>query len=85
MTARPLTQPCSSDSLRCWRTRSVHVTASTSPNKLSKAFFNKTGNIDFSIKTEATLDLPKKSVCDLRYYLQIYKKRMRTALISKNF
>lgn len=52
MTARPLTQPASAvDSVKCWRTRSVHVTASTSPNKLSKAFFNKTGSIDFSIKT----------------------------------
>jgi hypothetical protein len=37
------------------------------------------------MKTESQTELHKKSINDLRYYLQVYTKKMRSALISKNF
>lgn len=67
-----------------WRTRSLHSTAKTSPSKVYKQTFNVRSYTEDSLKDTCS-DFAKKSVCDIRYYLQVHQKKMRGALISKNF
>jgi hypothetical protein len=77
--------PTPAEDSRNWRARSLSISTANSPGKKHSHLLSRAGSIDFMIKAESSSDLHKKSISDLRYYLQVYKKKMRSALISKNF
>lgn len=63
-------------------------TASTSPAKNNKYFFSRTNSFDRThYRTEGPnfTDPNKKSIYEIRYFLQVHKKKARNALITKNF
>lgn len=69
-----------------WRSRNVNsTTTESSPMKTNNSFLNRTQSLDRSYFTEHSGDANKKSIYEVKYFLQVHKMKMRNALISQKF
>lgn len=68
-----------------WRSRNIHsTTTETSPIKTGD-LLNRTHSLDRSYFTEHATDPNKKSINEVKYFLQVHHMKQRNALISQKF